>query len=237
MPTAQRQSNHGNVAYMLKRGINLLPMSGVMGPLANKLDDLTLIMKHFYSKRMFEMSPLLPKMPFDNELYEKTLTSKRLRIGILKDYEESSGMCPAVKRALKETHEILQKLGHEVIEIEIPNIDEHMNNQVKLVINMIFPLMLECWNEKCDDLQQLAPLFMLFNLPQCFKQGVASCLKMLKQYRLAQILETAQLLNNDGFAYIQQVRAVHLEMVNKIWIDNQLDSLIVSPIQFPSFKS
>ena len=212
-------------------------MSNVMGPLSKNLDDLTYLMQILYSEKLFNMQPNLPRVVFNSELYNETLNSKHLKIGIIKEHETVSGMCPAVLRALNEVQEILTKLGHEVIEIDIPNIDHQCSNHFKLVINEMSQFLSRNWKEKGDDLGGLNPLVLAFDCPTIVRKTLVKLAKLFKQPRLSQILEHSAELDNDGFTEIVQFRDVHLEQINKIWTENQLDGLIAAPIAFPSFKS
>ena len=237
MPTAKRHTCNGIYSYFLQKDMEIRPMSNVIGPMTKNLDDLTYLMKIFYSEKLFDMQPNLPRIVFNSELYNDTLNSKRLKIGIIKEHETVSGICPAVLRALNEVEEVLTKLGHEVIEIDLPNIEDHCNNHIKLLTNQVCEFLLRNWREKGDDLGVLNPLILSFDSPTFIPKTLAKIAKLFKQHRLSQTIGRTAQVDNDGFTEIVQHRDVHLEEINKIWTQNQLDSLIVAPIAFPSFKS
>ena len=132
-------------------------------------------------------------------------------------------MCPAVKRALNEVQEVLTKLGHEIIEIDIPNINHQCANHMKLFTNEMCEFIIENWNVQGDDLGGINLFTSLKSGPPLIVKALATLAKIFKQHRLSENIEIAMKIDNDGFTEIVQHRDVHLEEINKIWVENQLD--------------
>ena len=188
LPTPARQTNHGNIGYFELPG-NLKPVGISCGPFTRNTDDLIRFMNITFSQKYFDMTQDLPNLPFDTELLKETLNSKKLRIGIIKDLEPAIGACKTGKRALEEVQAIFEKLGHEVIEVEIPSIEEHCDNQLFFVVNEIMPHLTIHWNKHCDDIDNLAVLNTMYNTCTCIPKTITKILELVGQSRLSSILK------------------------------------------------
>ncbi|KAL4484611.1 hypothetical protein ABPG74_019788 [Tetrahymena malaccensis] len=97
-----------------------------IGPIAKSVDDCILFMEALNNKEVLNMKlyeSLLHQLylPFDQKLLHEQ-TSKKLKIGYFKTFEPIDATL-ANQRAVQITVDALRELGHEVVEIEIPNIE------------------------------------------------------------------------------------------------------------------
>lgn len=212
-------------------------MDVVMGPMTRSLDDLILGTKLYFSDRAFDKLPTLPRLTFNQDLYDQTLSKKRLKIGIIKEYETFSGLCNANKRALRETQELLTKLGHEVIEIEIPEIEEHTITQLKFILHQMVPDLYAHWSKQGDEIGTIGILSTIFLGPSIIPKIIGRILKIAGQHRAGQIFGECYHRDSYGWSKIIQDRIKHVSSVLKIWKEKELDTLILSPMPFPAFKS
>lgn len=65
---------------------------GCVGPMARNVDDLIYLYREYLGEELFEEDLRLPKLNFKNELLLSTLSSKKLKIGLLKNTEDSFGL-------------------------------------------------------------------------------------------------------------------------------------------------
>uniref|UniRef100_V9KM32 Fatty-acid amide hydrolase 1 n=1 Tax=Callorhinchus milii TaxID=7868 RepID=V9KM32_CALMI len=118
-PTANRLSKKGIKASVA--GQKTLEV--MIGPMARDVDSLALCMKALLCEDMFRLDPTVPPIPFKDEIYSNT---KMLRIG----YFESDGYWipnPSMRRAIRETKQLLEEAGHTLIPFTPPKTYFAMN--------------------------------------------------------------------------------------------------------------
>uniref|UniRef100_A0A670IKX9 Fatty-acid amide hydrolase 1 n=1 Tax=Podarcis muralis TaxID=64176 RepID=A0A670IKX9_PODMU len=93
--------------------------SATIGPMARDVDSLVLCMKALLCDELFSLDPSIPPMPFREEIYS---SSKPLRIGYYEDdgYFQPS---PSMRRAVRETKNLLQLRGHTLIPFVPPRLN------------------------------------------------------------------------------------------------------------------
>ncbi|XP_078657284.1 vitamin D3 hydroxylase-associated protein-like [Branchiostoma floridae x Branchiostoma belcheri] len=115
-PTANRLSKQGY--------FNCSPgqqgVVGTCGPLARDVNSLALVMKALLVPDMFELDPLVPPIPFRQEIYE---SKKPLKIGYFLDWELQLAT-PALTRAVEVAKEALEKAGHKLVPFQPPKSDQ-----------------------------------------------------------------------------------------------------------------
>lgn len=96
------------------------------GPLCKSVDDVNLMMKCFLNEKFFkenrDKEPDIHHffVPWNEEL---TKSKQRMKIGYIKN-DEFMPVTPSFIRAIEEACEILKKNGHELVEINIPFLNE-----------------------------------------------------------------------------------------------------------------
>lgn len=91
------------------------------GPLALSADDCKLCMESFWKEKNFNTDWGQAPMPFNHELYEKTL-EKKLVVGYIDEFP----LLPtsqSVKRAMQIAKDAFKKQGHTLVEFKITNED------------------------------------------------------------------------------------------------------------------
>nr|XP_009672499.1 PREDICTED: vitamin D3 hydroxylase-associated protein-like [Struthio camelus australis] len=114
-PTGNRISKLGVVSAIT----GMKSVTGMLGPMARDVDSLALCMKALLCEEMFRLDPVVPPIPFNEEVYS---SSKPLRIG----YYEGDGYfqpSPSMRRAVQQTRKLLQEAGHTLVPFAPPKID------------------------------------------------------------------------------------------------------------------
>ncbi|XP_044297366.1 vitamin D3 hydroxylase-associated protein-like [Varanus komodoensis] len=114
-PTASRLSVVGLASPIA----GMKSVSATVGPMARDVDSLALCMKALLCDELFCLDPSVPPVPFREEIYT---SSKPLRIGYYEDdgYFQPS---PSMKRAVRETKNLLQEAGHTLIPFVPPRLN------------------------------------------------------------------------------------------------------------------
>lgn len=95
----------------------------VFGPMARCVDDLTLWMKTTcYEKYHVQPDPYHRHQEFNIEEY-RSHSTKKLRIGVVKSHHLLEAT-PASQRAVEEVAEILQRQGHQIVNVQIPDLEQ-----------------------------------------------------------------------------------------------------------------
>ncbi|NXL99419.1 FAAH1 hydrolase, partial [Tyrannus savana] len=96
-----------------------LAVAAAVGPLAKDVESLALCMRALLCEDMFNLDSTVPPLPFNEEVYSST---QPLRIG----YYETDFFTmpsPAMRRAVRETKQLLEEAGHTLVPFELTNVD------------------------------------------------------------------------------------------------------------------
>eukprot|EP00058_Branchiostoma_floridae_P015839 XP_002601327.1 hypothetical protein BRAFLDRAFT_82774 [Branchiostoma floridae] len=165
-PTANRLSKQGY--------FNCSPgqqgLTGTCGPMARDVDSLVLVMKALLVPDMFQLDPLVPPIPFRQEIYE---SKKPLKIGYILDWELKMAT-PALTRAVKVMKDALEKAGHELVPFQPPKSDNAfydispkclLADGGKTIRDRIHLGLQECSLIVCFELANYTSIFNLLNFP------------------------------------------------------------------------
>ncbi|XP_072789148.1 fatty-acid amide hydrolase 1 isoform X2 [Taeniopygia guttata] len=114
-PTGKRLSKRGVMAGV----VGQKAVAAAVGPLAKDVESLVLCLRALLCEDMFSLDTTVPPLPFNEEVYSST---KPLRIG----YYETDFFTmpsPAMRRAVRETKELLEEAGHTLVPFELTNVD------------------------------------------------------------------------------------------------------------------
>ncbi|NWU60880.1 FAAH1 hydrolase, partial [Pterocles burchelli] len=114
-PTGNRLSKRGIVAGV----VGQKAVAAAVGPMAKDVESLALGMRALLCKDMFDLDSTVPPLPFNEEVYSST---QPLRIG----YYETDFFTmpsPAMRRAVRETKQMLEDAGHTLVPFELANVD------------------------------------------------------------------------------------------------------------------
>ncbi|OXB78942.1 UNVERIFIED_CONTAM: hypothetical protein H355_013822 [Colinus virginianus] len=94
-------------------------VTAAVGPMAKDVESLALCMRALLCEDMFNLDSTVPPLPFNEEVYSST---QPLRIG----YYETDFFTmpsPAMRRAVRETKQLLEEAGHTLVPFELTNVD------------------------------------------------------------------------------------------------------------------
>ncbi|KAJ7398123.1 Fatty-acid amide hydrolase 1 [Pitangus sulphuratus] len=114
-PTGNRLSKRGVQSGV----IGQKAVAAAVGPLAKDVESLALCMRALLCEDMFSLDSTVPPLPFNEEVYSST---QPLRIG----YYETDFFTmpsPAMRRAVRETKQLLEEAGHTLVPFELTNVD------------------------------------------------------------------------------------------------------------------
>ncbi|NXC46889.1 FAAH1 hydrolase, partial [Penelope pileata] len=114
-PTGNRLSKKGVISGVLGQK----SVAAAVGPMAKDVESLALCMRALLCEDMFNLDSTVPPLPFNEEVYSST---QPLRIG----YYETDFFTmpsPAMRRAIRETKQLLEEAGHTLVPFEITNVD------------------------------------------------------------------------------------------------------------------
>ncbi|NXQ75056.1 FAAH1 hydrolase, partial [Quiscalus mexicanus] len=118
--TGKRLSKRGVMAGV----VGQKAVAAAVGPLAKDVESLALCLRALLSEDMFSLDSTVPPLPFNEEVYSST---KPLRIG----YYETDFFTmpsPAMRRAVRETKQLLEEAGHTLVPFELTNVEYVMFN-------------------------------------------------------------------------------------------------------------
>ncbi|KAI6206179.1 hypothetical protein M3Y94_00878000 [Aphelenchoides besseyi] len=126
-PTSKRFSNADSKSSIPGRS----HVFGSIGPLSQTVSGSVILLQTMWSNNwIHEHDPYIPPVNFNTEAYESV---KRLRIGYY-DFDGYIRPLPSMKRAVHETKDRLKALGHELIPIVPPRVDEAFLFYLKAVL-------------------------------------------------------------------------------------------------------
>ncbi|XP_050163016.1 LOW QUALITY PROTEIN: fatty-acid amide hydrolase 1-like [Myiozetetes cayanensis] len=114
-PTGNRLSKRGVQAGV----VGQKAVAAAVGPMAKDVESLALCMRALLCEDMFSLDSTVPPLPFNEEVYSST---QPLRIG----YYETDFFTmpsPAMRRAVRETKQLLEEAGHTLVPFELTNVD------------------------------------------------------------------------------------------------------------------
>jgi len=115
MCSAERANTSGEHQIIKSHGGQDIPyMWSRPGPIGRSVEDLVLMMKTLWSEEVFDMDRLIPRLPFNDSLYQE---KGPVVIALVENSTWELPTC--VKRALYEATAALQSLGHRVVKVDI----------------------------------------------------------------------------------------------------------------------
>ncbi|KAM9008796.1 fatty-acid amide hydrolase 1-like [Ara ararauna] len=114
-PTGNRLSKKGVVSGIPGQKA----VTAAVGPIAKDVESLALSMRALLCEDMFSLDSSVPPLPFNEEVYSST---QPLRIG----YYETDFFTmpsPSMRRAIRETKQLLEDAGHTLVPFELMNVD------------------------------------------------------------------------------------------------------------------
>nr|XP_009672498.1 PREDICTED: fatty-acid amide hydrolase 1-like [Struthio camelus australis] len=119
-PTGNRLSKKGIISGIAGQK----SVVAAVGPMAKDVESLALSMRALLCEDMFSLDSTVPPLPFKEEVYSST---RPLRIG----YYETDFFTmpsPAMRRAVRETKQLLEDAGHTLVPFKVDNINYFIFN-------------------------------------------------------------------------------------------------------------
>ena len=117
--------------YVQENTVSSELIKPVIGPMTTNAEDMALLYKLYFSDYLYDHNRELPRTVFNEKLYNE---EKTLRVGLISNIDDIVGSSPAVKRAQDTVVKILEDKGHEVVSVEIPEIQQQSDNLIKIVM-------------------------------------------------------------------------------------------------------
>lgn len=95
-------------------------MPSVIGPMARSLADIEFITKLIFNGKLWQSDPKVVPVPFSDN---SSVKQNKLTYGLWK-FDGLVRPHPPIQRALEETASRLQAQGHEIVEIQLPNMEK-----------------------------------------------------------------------------------------------------------------
>ena len=128
MCSPERGNTTGENNIIRRHGGRYLPYFwSRAGPIGRSVEDLVLMMKTLWSEEVFDMDRLIPRLPFNDSLYQE---KGPVVIALVENSAWELPTC--VKRALYEATAALQSLGHRVVKVDI-NLAEVTRNLFEIL--------------------------------------------------------------------------------------------------------
>lgn len=95
-------------------------MPSVIGPMARSLADIEYITKLIFNGKLWKSDPKVAPVPFSDN---SSIKLEKLTYGLWK-FDGMVRPHPPIQRALEETAKCLRAQGHEIVDIQLPNVDK-----------------------------------------------------------------------------------------------------------------
>ena len=158
---------------------------------------------------------------------------KKLRIGYYKQMEFYPGVPSEPERRRRSRCSLEERGGHEVFEVEFPNIQEVAMIYLEVMTAegnarmLTDPIKGEASIEEYDNLRMAAMI------PEFMKSGLKNLLTLIGEARTGMLVDNAR--KRDVYEYghlIERQNAIRKAFL-KVWEDNRLDALAVSWVCVP----
>ena len=235
-PTCGRVTRKGCTILNPEKQSGNLAIQSTVGPMGKSVDDLRLLMKSWITKEAFRDDIGIYKVPW-NIKWDKSNEElkKKLRIGFVVD-DDFFGVSPANRRAVKEAADALKKRGHEIIELQLPNL--------KKVTLAYFALMSAEGKMRSFFaalkgealMKEYATLKHFTMVPKFLRATIKMLLNLLNENRSADLLGvTGEKLAYEYMDYSKQMLAYREEVFN-FFRQNNIDALLTPGLALPSVR-
>jgi len=237
-PTAERVTTAGTMKVVPLLD-NLLNLRVATGPITKSVRDVNLLMKVLLNGKAHDTARLEEKDPYyiRKEWQEDLVLNKQkgLKIGYYKscDFFPAS---PANQRAVEEAAEALRKQGHDVFEVEFPNIQE--------IIFLFFEICAcegECkflsdgvqGENIVDDYDKVR---LAASIPNSLRKVLSVLIDLVGEKRVAMLVDIAR--KRDAHEYFQLIdkQTLAKRKFFKVWEERKLDALLSPSFAYPAQK-
>lgn len=229
-PTPQRMSLAGLGVPCENNASGQNAIRPSAGPMANRVEDLVLLMKSWLVPEMWESDPSVPPLPFNSAVYEDR--SKKLRIG----YYEHDGWfnsAPGNARAVRQAVHALRERGHTLVPFQPPHVEEAVKLYYAILTADGVQTMLDGLEGESLNPRYKA-LFYMMKIPRFFKKIICKILPLIGEHR------SAKMLPNLGERSAWELWNIHIAQQKycdeflQAWRDAELDLVIAPGMSLPA---
>ena len=231
-PTPERHSTEGVYTAASNRQ-NAIDshIHGCIGPMGTCVEDLALTMRTMFSEEAQDMEPYTYPIPFDEDMLQEFSTRKNLRIGYFTQNGYFQTSKPVI-RAIEMAKEALEKMGHTLVEFEVPDA-EQMHYQYFRI------LMADGYAGIEDCLQGEAPNWLyggvyLNNSNVLIKKVLFKIARTTGFGRLVKFLEACPTLSSADYIQEYFYMIDYREMFTNKWKEMNLDAMISPAMATPA---
>ncbi|MFW6049824.1 MAG: amidase family protein [Myxococcota bacterium] len=216
-PTGHRWSNRGSRTALVGQEV----IRSQIGPMARTADDVALLFQALDPLRQAALDPSVPPLPVPDPA---AVDVSALRIGV---YEDDGFFRPAaaVRRAVREAADALERAGAEILPYEPPNVQE--------VVDLYFAALssdgMATLREALDGepiIDPLKTMFRIGQMPAAARRGLRMAARAMRERRLANLL--AQ-IGEKSVADLWRLSARRTELgveEARAWNDRALDAVV-----------
>lgn len=222
-PTARRANGKdGSLCHPEAIDTFKLLIKSTRGPMGRCVEDLTLILKSWWTEYMWKNDPYVTPLTFNNELYQMT-PQRKLKIGYF-DYNGVFECAEVIKDILRETRIRLENEGHELVRFDTSMFNEGTDLFARIIYANDPACLLEelqgeepMWAYKVLDLQARFP-FMRTIIP--------AYLKLLGHKQLGRLVGLPRNISLTEFSVLFEETSSFKERFNRYWNSLGIDALI-----------
>lgn len=208
--------------------VSLFLIKSTAGPIARKVCDLKAVMETWCSPELWKGDIFVWHVPFNHVLYNSTYNSRKLRIGYFTD---NGLMTPvtAIIRAVNETVDNLRGLGHDLVEVQIPEY-AYANNLYFRLMTTIGPSFYK------DALQGEEPVWFnqIFTLAATLPNLTVFLLKAIGLQKESDAVKIDTFISVEALTLLWRELIAYKRKMADFWEANQLDVIIGPPFSYPA---
>ena len=231
-PTAGRISGQGTGHGALS-GMGQINVRSTIGPLAKSVDDINLFMRCAAASYLDD--PYSARIPWNDES-TRLDEGKRLRIGYYKTLKFVTASA-AAQRAVQEVVDKLASLGHEMIEIEVPDINEINLSNLQILFGEGGLRTLRSAS-KGEDLHSAYKLMAgVQSLSGLSRTVISWILLKLGEKQAASVMKNVKELTTHEYLLNIKRQKKLQDQYMTLWAENKLDCVICPSFAIPAVKS
>ena len=202
------------------------------GPIGRCVNDISLLMRTLVSEEHRKVDPALPSIPWD--LKKEQLTQK-LKIGycLSDDIFPASAPC---RRAVLEAIDAMRKLGHECVEIQIPNFQKMITLTLAISNADGKSRGREEALEGEQPIKELSLSMTLTKLPYFVRYLFSDIIDKMGYHRWAALMKNMKELKAYEFFSVVYELALCKKQLLDFWTENKFDTIFMPGDALPAIK-
>eukprot|EP01017_Pseudomicrothorax_dubius_P027165 TRINITY_DN3095_c0_g1_i3.p1 TRINITY_DN3095_c0_g1~~TRINITY_DN3095_c0_g1_i3.p1 ORF type:complete len:617 (+),score=159.16 TRINITY_DN3095_c0_g1_i3:67-1917(+) len=232
-PTANRGTSLG-VNYWTPTGKSSQPaLKSSFGPIGRSVEDLVIGMRVLFSSYTYKRDLSIPPLPWSEENFKARSDKRRIGYVLGDDFLPIS---KANRRAVEEAAAGFKKLGFDVVEVKLPNLEQLTLCYFALVTSegRMRTFKQGLLGERMMKEYELTKT--LTHLPKWVRGLIPFFLRLKGENRLAKISGVTGEKTAAEYCDWAQVMQVEQDKFHKVWNDLQLDGLILPGLATPPFQ-